>query len=140
MALTKEYKTDKIRNVAVLGHGGAGKTSLIDALCYSAGSSRRKGNVTEGNALTMYTPEEASHGISLQCTPAFCEFSGAKINLLDTPGFMDFVGDTLAAIRVADSAVIVVSATLRRGGRHGNRLGVCGGPGNPPVLFCIHDG
>ena len=111
MALAKEYTTDKIRNVAMLGHGGAGKTSLIDALCYTAGSSRRKGNVTEGSALTMYTPEEASHGISLQCTPAFCEYGGAKINLLDTPGFMDFVGETLAAIRVADSAVIVVSAT-----------------------------
>ena len=111
MASAKEYTTDRIRNVAVLGHGGAGKTSLIDALCYTAGSSRRKGNVTEGHALTMYTPEEASHGISLQCTPAFCEYAGAKINLLDTPGFMDFVGETLAAIRVADSAVIVVSAT-----------------------------
>ncbi|MCH7856590.1 MAG: elongation factor G [Gemmatimonadetes bacterium] len=111
MAFATEYTTDKIRNVVVLGHGGAGKTSLIDALCYTAGSSRRKGDVGEGTALTMYTPEEASHGISLQCTPAFCEYSGAKINLLDTPGFMDFVGETLAAIRVADSAVIVVSAT-----------------------------
>ena len=111
MALAKEYTTDKIRNVAVLGHSGAGKTSLIDALCYTTGSSRRKGNAGEGSALTMYTPEEEAHGISLQCTPAFCEYSGVKINLLDTPGFMDFVGDTLAAIRVADSAVIVVSAT-----------------------------
>ena len=111
MAFAKEHTTDKIRNVAVLGHGGAGKTSLIDALCYTAGSSRRKGNIDEGHALTMYTPEEASHGISLQCTPAFCEYSGTKINLLDTPGFMDFIGETLAAIRVADSAVIVVSAT-----------------------------
>ena len=111
MAFAKEYTTDQIRNVAVLGHGGAGKTSLIDSLCYTAGSSKRKGNVDEGNALTMYTPEEASHGISLQCVPAFCEYSGTKINLLDTPGFMDFVGETLAAIRVADSAVIVVSAT-----------------------------
>ena len=111
MALAKEYTTDKIRNVAVLGHGGAGKTSLIDALCYTAGSSKRKGNASEGHALTMYTPEEEAHGISLQCSPAFCEHSGVKINLLDTPGFMDFVGEMLAAIRVADSAVIVVSAT-----------------------------
>ena len=111
MAFAKVYTTDRIRNVAVLGHGGAGKTSLIDALCYTAGSSKRKGNVSDGSALTMYTPEEASHGISLQCTPAFCEYSGVKINLLDTPGFIDFVGETLAAIRVADSAVIVVGAT-----------------------------
>ena len=111
MASAKEYTTDKIRNVVVLGHGGAGKTTLVDALCFTAGTSKRKGNVSEGHALTMYTEEEAKHGISLQCTPAFCEHMGSKINLLDTPGFMDFVGETLAAIRVADSAVIVVSAT-----------------------------
>jgi translation elongation factor EF-G len=60
MALAKEYTTDKIRNVVVLGHGGAGKTDLIDALCFTAGTSKRKGNVSEGSALTMYTPEEAS--------------------------------------------------------------------------------
>ncbi len=111
MASAKEYTTDKIRNVVVLGHGGAGKTSLVDSLCWTAGTSKRKGNVDEGHALTMYTPEEIAHEMSLQCTPAYCEYMGAKINLLDTPGFMDFMGETLAAIRVADSAVIVVSAT-----------------------------
>ena len=111
MASAKEYTTDKIRNVVVLGHGGAGKTTLIDSLCYTAGTSKRKGDVDEGHALTMYTPEEAAHEMSLQCTPAYCEHRGTKINLLDTPGFMDFIGDTLSAIRVADTAVIVVSAT-----------------------------
>ena len=111
MASAKEYTTENIRNVVVLGHGGAGKTSLIDSLCWTAGSSKRKGNVADGHALTMYTPEEAAHEMSLQCTPAFCEHLGTKINLLDTPGFMDFVGDTLSAVRVADAAVIVVGAT-----------------------------
>ena len=111
MASAKEYTTDNIRNVVVLGHGGAGKTSLIDALCWTAGTSKRKGNVAEGHALTMFTAEEAAHEMSLQCTPAYCEHMGTKINLLDTPGFMDFVGETLAAVRVADSAVIVVGAT-----------------------------
>ena len=111
MASAKEYTTDNIRNVVVLGHGGAGKTSLIDSLCWTAGSSKRKGNVAEGHALTMYTPEETSHEMSLQCTPAYCEHMGVKINFLDTPGFMDFVGETLSAVRVADSAVIVVGAT-----------------------------
>ena len=53
----------------------------------------------------MYTPEEAAHEMSLQCTPAYCEYMGTKLNLLDTPGFMDFVGETLSAVRVADSAV-----------------------------------
>ena len=111
MASAKEYTTDNIRNVVVLGHGGAGKTSFIDSLCWTAGSSKRKGNVAEGHALTMYTPEETSHEMSLQCTPAYCEHMGVKINFLDTPGFMDFVGETLSAVRVADSAVIVVGAT-----------------------------
>jgi elongation factor G len=111
MASAKEYATEDIRNVVFLGHGGAGKTSLIDSLCWTAGSSKRKGNVADGHALTMYTPEEATHEMSLQCTPAYCEHMGTKLNLLDTPGFMDFVGDTLSAVRVADSAVIVVGST-----------------------------
>ena len=66
MLSAKEYTTDKIRNVVVLGHGGAGKTSLIDALCYTAGSSKRKANVNEGSALTMYTPEEAPSVLASQ--------------------------------------------------------------------------
>jgi len=107
----KEYRTEKIRNVAVLGHGGSGKTTVVDALCFSAGSSRRKGNVEEGHALTMTTPEELDHGISMQTTPAHAEVQGTKINLLDTPGFLDFTGDALAAVRVADGAVIVVGST-----------------------------
>jgi len=107
----KEYRTEQIRNVAVLGHGGSGKTTLVDALCFAAGSSRRKGNVEEGHSLTMTTPEELAHGISLQTTPAFAEVAGTKINLLDTPGFLDFTGEAMAAVRVADAALIVVGST-----------------------------
>ena len=110
-ALGKEYRTEQVRNVAIVGHGGSGKTTVVDALCFSAGSSRRKGNVEEGHALTMTTPEELDHGISMQVTPAHAEFNGTKINLLDTPGYLDFTGEAMAAIRVADSAVIVVGAT-----------------------------
>jgi elongation factor G len=107
----KEYSTEKIRNVAVLGHGGSGKTTLVDALCFTAGTSRRKGNVEEGHALTMTTAEEIDHGISLQVTPAFAEFQDVKINFLDTPGYLDFTGDALSAVRVADAAIVVVGAT-----------------------------
>jgi elongation factor G len=107
----KEYRTEQIRNVAVLGHGGSGKTTIVDALCFSAGTSRRKGNVEEGHALTMTTPEELEHGISMQVTPAHADFNGTKINFLDTPGFLDFTGEALAAVRVADGALIVVGAT-----------------------------
>lgn len=107
----KEYKTEQIRNVAVLGHGGSGKTTLIDAVCFASGTSRRKGSVEEGHVLTMTTPEEIEHGISMQTTPAFAELNDVKVNLLDTPGYLDFTGDALAAVRVADGAVIVVGAT-----------------------------
>jgi elongation factor G len=111
MATAKEYPSDRIRNVAVLGHGGSGKSSLVDAMCFVAGSSRRLGNADEGTALTMHTPEEIDHGISIQLTPAYAEYLEHKINFLDTPGFLDFTGETRAAVRVADAAVIVVSAT-----------------------------
>lgn len=111
MAAGKEYTTDRIRNVAVLGHGGAGKTSLIESLCFVSGTSKRLGSVDENSALTMHTPEEHAHEISIQLTPAYAEHLDTKINLLDTPGYLDFTGDALAAVRVADAAIIVVSAT-----------------------------
>jgi elongation factor G len=111
MASAKEYTTDRIRNIAVLGHGGSGKTTLIDALCFVAGTSKRLGQVDEGTALTMHAPEEHAHDISIQLTPAYAEHLDTKINLLDTPGYLDFTGETLSAVRVADAAIIVVSAT-----------------------------
>jgi elongation factor G len=111
MAAAKEYQTGQIRNIAIVGHGGSGKTTLVDALCFVAGSSRRHGSVREGTALTMYTEEEVGHGISMQLAPAFAEWMDAKINLLDTPGYLDFTGEALAATRVADGAVIVLGAT-----------------------------
>ncbi len=111
MAAGKEYTTEKIRNVAVLGHGGSGKTMLVDALCFVGGTAHRRGNVSEGHALTMTTPEEIEHGISLQLTAAHTDWEGTKINLLDTPGYLDFTGEALAAVRVADAAVIAVSST-----------------------------
>ena len=111
MASGKEYTTDRIRNVAVLGHGGAGKTSLVDALCWVSGTTKRHGSVDDGTALTMHSPEEHAHDISIQMTPAFAEHLNTKINLLDTPGYLDFTGEAISAVRVADAAIIVVSAT-----------------------------
>lgn len=106
----REYHTERIRNVVVLGHGGSGKTTLVDALGFVSGSSRRRGEVRSGTALTMYTEEEISHGISLQVSPAYAEWQGVKINLLDTPGYLDFTGEALSATRVADGAVVVLGA------------------------------
>ncbi len=135
MASAKEYTTQNIRNVAVLGHGGSGKTSLIDAMCFAAGTARRRGDVNEGHALTLTTEEEVSHGISLQVTPAYAEWMDTKINLLDTPGYMDFMGDAIAATQVADAAVITVSATS--GVEVGTEMvwEYCEARGIPRILF-----
>ena len=110
MAAAKSFRTDDIRNVVVLGHGGSGKTTLIDAVCFATGTSKRKGSVGDGTALTMTTPEEKAHGMSLELTVAHAVHNGTKINLLDTPGYMDFMGDATAAARVADAALVTVGA------------------------------
>jgi elongation factor G len=103
------YPTDRIRNVAVVGHGGAGKTTLIDACCHASGSSRRHGSSDEGTALTMFTPEEISHGISMNASVAYAEWLDTKINFIDTPGYLDFGGETRAGVRVADAAIVAIS-------------------------------
>ncbi len=111
MPSVKEYPGERIRNVAVLGHGGSGKSTLVDALCFVGGTSDRLGDVDRGHALTMTTPEELDHGFSMQVTPAFTEWDGTKINLLDTPGYLDFTGEARAATRIADGAIVTVGAT-----------------------------
>jgi elongation factor G len=110
MASAPSFTTDRIRNVVVVGHGGAGKTTLVDACCHASGASRRHGSADDGTALTMFTPEEVSHGISMNVSAAFATWMDAKINFLDTPGYLDFLGETRAGIRVADGAICVLSA------------------------------
>jgi small GTP-binding protein len=109
MASAPVFTTDRIRNVVVVGHGGSGKTTLIDACCHASGASRRHGSSAEGTALTMFTPEEISHGISMNVSVAYATWMDAKINFLDTPGYLDFLGETRAGARVADGAIVVLS-------------------------------
>jgi elongation factor G len=109
MASAPVYTTDRIRNVVVVGHGGAGKTTLIDACCHASGSSRRHGSTDDGTALTMFTPEEISHGVSMNVSVGYAEWMDTKINFLDTPGYLDFQGETRAGVRVADGAVVVLA-------------------------------
>src|SRR5437667_4045627 len=105
------YKTGEIRNVAVVGHGASGKTSLVDALAFVAGTSKRHGSVKDGTAPTDYTPDEIERKYSINLALAVAEWMDAKLNLIDTPGYLDFTGEALAAVYAADGAVVVVSAT-----------------------------
>jgi len=109
MASAPSFTTDRIRNVVVVGHGGSGKTTLIDACCHTSGASRRHGSSADGTALTMFTPEEVSHGISMNTAVAYATWDDAKINFIDTPGYLDFLGETKAGIRVADGALICLA-------------------------------
>jgi elongation factor G len=106
----KEYTPDHLRNVSLIGHGGAGKTSVAEAMLFSAGSTTRLGRVEEGNTLSDYHPDEIERQISINTSLLFCEWKSNKINILDTPGYTDFTGEVKAALRVADTAVIVVKA------------------------------
>jgi elongation factor G len=105
------YKTGEIRNVAVVGHGASGKTSLVDALAFVAGSSKRHGSVKDGTALTDYTADEIERKYSINLALAVAEWMDVKLNLIDTPGYLDFTGEALAGVWAADGAVVVVSAT-----------------------------
>ena len=106
----KTYPTEKLRNVALVGHGGAGKTSLTEALLFVAGTIPRQGRVEDGTTVTDFDPEEARRRISMSLGIAPFEHEGVKINVLDTPGYADFITDVAAAFRAADLAIFVVSA------------------------------
>jgi elongation factor G len=106
----KQYEPSQIRNIALVGHGGAGKTMLAEALLYASGATTRMGRIEDGTATTDYEPEEHTHQISVSLALAPLEWNGHKINVIDAPGYADFVGDVVSALRVADAAVFVVSA------------------------------
>lgn len=103
------YTTDKIRNVVLLGHGGAGKTSLTEAMAYLAGLTSRMGKVTDGNTVSDFGKEEQKRKFSISTSVVPLEWEGIKINILDAPGYFDFVGEVEEAVSAADAAIIVVS-------------------------------
>ena len=103
-----EFNTKQLRNLALLGHGGSGKTSLAEAMLYIAGATDRMGSIGGGNTVCDYDAEEKARGFTLSATPAFMSWKDTKINVLDTPGFLDFQGEVKQAVRVADAAVICV--------------------------------
>ena len=103
-----KIETKNIRNIALLGHGGSGKTSLAEAMLYLTGETDRLGTVTAGNTVCDYDPEEVSRKISISASVAPMMWKDIKINVIDTPGYLDFAGEVVQALRVADSAIIVV--------------------------------
>ena len=103
------YETEKIRNVVVLGHGGAGKTTLVEAMAYVAGVTPRMGKVADGNTISDFDKEEIKRQFSIGASVVPVEWEGIKINIIDTPGYFDFVGEVEEAVSAADAAIIVVN-------------------------------
>jgi len=106
----KVYPTEKIRNIALVGHGGAGKTTLAEAILFAGGASTRLGRVDDGNTVSDYDPDEIKRKVSISTSLVSCEWQGHKINILDTPGYADFLGEMIAALRAANAMIIVVDA------------------------------
>ncbi len=104
------YSTDKIRNVCLLGHGGSGKTSLVESILFTTKSIDRLGKVSDGNTACDYDQEEIKRGISISAATVFVDYNGTKINIIDTPGYFDFAGEVCQAVRVADAGIIVQPA------------------------------
>ena len=105
----KVYRTDEIRNIVLLGHGGSGKTSLVEAMSYVSGAISRMGRVSDSNTISDFDKEEQKRQFSISTALVPIEWEKAKINVLDTPGYFDFVGEVEEAVSAADAAVIVVS-------------------------------
>ena len=105
----KLYESSKIKNFCLLGHGNSGKTSLAEAMLYTAGSIERMGRTQDGNTVMDFDPEEIKRRFSISTAVATCDWSGTKFNIIDTPGYFDFVGEVQEGVRVADAALIVLS-------------------------------
>jgi len=106
----QQYGLENIRNLVLLSHCGAGKTSVAEAILFTTGAITRLGKVDDGTTTSDYDPIEVKHKISLNLTILPCQWNGAKINLIDTPGYSDFVGEVKTAIRVSEGAIIVICA------------------------------
>ena len=105
-----DYKTKDIRNIALLGHGSEGKTTLTEAMLFAAGMIDRQGKVEAGTTVTDFDAEENKRGISISAATAPVEWKGTKINLIDVPGYFDFIGEMMGPLRVVETAAIVVGA------------------------------
>ncbi|GHU69445.1 elongation factor G [Clostridia bacterium] len=106
----KEYLAERIRNIAVVGHGSEGKTTLVESMLFASGAIDRQGRVEDGGTTTDFEPEETKRGISLSAAVAPVEWKDSKINLIDVPGYFDFIGEMMGPLRVADGVLISVGS------------------------------
>src|SRR5207253_4647518 len=126
----KVYDAASIRNVAVVGHGGSGKTQLVSAMLFAAGAVNRLGKVDEGSTVTDFDEEEIARKHTLSSSLAHAEWQKTKINIIDAPGFANFLSDAKAALRVAEGALVCVDAV----GASRSRRKSCGP--KPPRSTC----
>lgn len=106
----KEYHTGSIRNLTLMGHGGSGKTSLAEIILYTAGETTRIGSIAEGNTVSDYTQNEIEKKYSISLSLVHCEWNNVKINIIDTPGYSDFIGEVKCGMKVCDTAIMVLKA------------------------------
>ena len=109
-ASTKDYAADRVRNIAIVGHGGSGKTTLSESMLLVTGTTTRLGRVEDGNTVSDYHPDEIERKISINASVLHGDWKGTKINVLDTPGYSDFTGDVIGSVRVADTVVTVLKS------------------------------
>ena len=106
----KAYTTENIRNVAIAGHGGRGKTTLAEAMLYLSGSSDRLGRVADGNTVLDFDAEEKRRKVSVSSAMAYIEWNNKKVNIIDSPGLFDFEGGRSEALRACETAIVVLAA------------------------------
>ncbi|MDW7681390.1 MAG: GTP-binding protein, partial [bacterium] len=107
----KEYSVDTIRNIGLVGHSGAGKTMLAEAMLFAAKETNRFGSVDDGTTVSDYSSDEIERKISIGCSLMSFEWQNCKINLLDMPGYFDFVGEVICGLRASDLAVVLLNST-----------------------------
>ncbi len=106
----KQYNINQLRNIGLVAHGDAGKTSLAEAMLFTSGASDRLGKVGDVSSVMDFDPDEIKRGVTINSSLAFCEWNSHKINIVDTPGYVNFIAETRGSMRVIDTAIVVISA------------------------------
>ena len=106
----KEYSTEKLRNIALISHSGVGKTSLAEAMVFTSGASNRLGKIEDGTTISDYHPDEIERKISITSSLMNVEWGESKINILDTPGYSDFIGEVIGSLRVVETSLVLLNA------------------------------